>query len=165
MTEQESPVGRKFIDSNGNERVKTPFGFNAFTTAQGAKLSAWYYGRQGSERFIWRLPDGSFDCTAVPDPIMPGYPAERVGQFTVGEVKAGQRWADNDPRSAGRTLRVDRIDGEHAVCTVLTDADSFNRPTGTNTTVGKVTRISLKRFRPTSTGYRYVGEYTEEAGT
>lgn len=73
------------------------------------------------------------------------------------EVKPGQVWADNDPRSAGRTLRVDRIDGDRAVCTVLTDADQ--RRSGAESTVGNATRISLKRFRPTSTGYRYAGEY------
>lgn len=37
------------------------------------------------------------------------------------EVRVGSVWADNDPRSAGRTLRVERVDGDKAVCTVLTN--------------------------------------------
>jgi hypothetical protein len=37
------------------------------------------------------------------------------------DVKPESIWADNDPRSAGRTLRVERIEGGKAVCTVLTN--------------------------------------------
>jgi hypothetical protein len=70
------------------------------------------------------------------------------------QVAAGQVWADNDARSAGRTLRVDKVIGEHAWCMVLTDMEQ--RATGAKTTVGKSTRIKLSRFRPTSTGYRYL---------
>lgn len=39
------------------------------------------------------------------------------------EVKVGDVWKDNDPRSAGRTLRIDAIEGDRAVCTVLTNSD------------------------------------------
>lgn len=68
------------------------------------------------------------------------------------EVKPGQVWADNDPREEGRTLRVERIEDDKAICTVLS-----NRSVGSYTaSVGRITRISLRRFRPTSTGYRLV---------
>lgn len=88
------------------------------------------------------------------------------------EVRPKQIWADNDPRSAGRTLRVERIEDGKAVCTVLTNADEAQerldeavaRGAGwwadRKDMRGKTTRISLSRFRPTSTGYRLV----EEAG-
>ena len=77
------------------------------------------------------------------------------------DVKPGQIWADSDPRSAGRTLRVDRIEGGKAVCTILANADStqwrIDRDDRTARDMrGRTTRISLARFRPTSTGYRLV---------
>jgi hypothetical protein len=86
----------------------------------------------------------------------------------------GQVWADNDPRSAGRTLRVDRIDGDKAVCTVLTNAAGTQRwldevhqeatrsaapaPAGiyAGDQRGKVTRVAVRRMRPAGTGYRFV---------
>lgn len=80
-------------------------------------------------------------------------------------VKPGQIWADNDPRSAGRTLRVDAIEGERAVCTVLTnDTDTQTALDGgvnilgykPKDTRGKTTRISVARFQPTRTGYRLI---------
>jgi hypothetical protein len=87
-------------------------------------------------------------------------------------VKSGHVWADNDPRSAGRTLRVERIEGGKAVCTIVTNAtvvqaelDSSLRARRTTTfdRRGKVTRISLARFRPVSTGYRLLGEEESDA--
>jgi hypothetical protein len=85
------------------------------------------------------------------------------------EVKPGQIWADNDSRSAGRTLRIDRIVDSKAVCTILANADDLQRALdacmpGEPARVGeypddrrgKTTRISLARFRPTNTGYRLV---------
>lgn len=84
------------------------------------------------------------------------------------EVKPGQCWADNDPRAAGRTLRVDAINGDKAVCTVLTNADDtqeyvdhpdrnpFAATGAYSDRRGKQTRISLARFKPTSTGYRLI---------
>lgn len=90
-------------------------------------------------------------------------------------VRPGQTWADNDPRCAGRTIRVDSIDGDKAVCTVLTNSDdtqkhldAYNKPGRyprgpiLKDTRGKVRRISLSRFRPTSTGYRLVADAPEE---
>lgn len=79
------------------------------------------------------------------------------------EVKPGQVWADNDPRSDGRTLRVDRIEGDKAACTVLTNTQQADLGLRDNSPWvrdmrGKTTRISLSRFRPTSTGYRLLSE-------
>jgi hypothetical protein len=45
------------------------------------------------------------------------------------EVREGQVWADNDRRSRGRTLRVIRVEAEHAVCVVLTDDPHAHRST------------------------------------
>lgn len=66
-------------------------------------------------------------------------------------VQPGQVWADNDPRVPGRTLRVDAVEGEHAICTVLT-----NEPAYEGHMPKKTTRIKLSRFKPTSTGYRFI---------
>jgi hypothetical protein len=92
------------------------------------------------------------------------------------EVKSGQIWADNDPRSVGRTLRVDevkfspRMGKDVAVCTVLTNSDEtqqhvdnpagspFASSGGYSDRRGKTTEIALKRFVPTSTGYRLISE-------
>ncbi|WP_123661636.1 hypothetical protein [Actinocorallia herbida] len=62
-------------------------------------------------------------------------------------------WADNDPRSVGRTLRIERVEGERAVCSILTNADGS--PSDRR---GTTTRIGLRRFVPTSTGYRFLHE-------
>ncbi len=83
-------------------------------------------------------------------------------------VEPGQVWADNDPRAAGRTLRVDTIDGDKAICTVLTNTNEtqayLDRPDTKPAYMagaysdrrGTQTRVALKRFAPTSTGYRLV---------
>ena len=73
-------------------------------------------------------------------------------------VRPGQVWADNDHRVEGRTLRVDKIDGDHAICTVVTGP---NPAASTDRSVGKQRRILLRRFTPTSTGYRLVYESDE----
>lgn len=65
----------------------------------------------------------------------------------------GQVWQDNDPRSYGRRLRIVEIDGTHAVCVLVTARQPVS-----SAKPGRRTRIRLDRFRPTSTGYRYVGE-------
>lgn len=76
------------------------------------------------------------------------------------EVKPGQVWADNDWRSEGRTLRVDEVGETHASCTVLTNSQTVQAdldlrgPVWRTDSRGKKTRIALKRFKPTSTGYR-----------
>lgn len=71
------------------------------------------------------------------------------------EPAVGQIWADNDPRSEGRTLLIEWTDGTHAtVRPVALTAEGQPVPLpGT-----RQSRIRLNRFRPTSTGYRYLGE-------
>jgi hypothetical protein len=78
------------------------------------------------------------------------------------EVRPGQVWADNDPRSAGRTIRIDAIERSDtpyaedcAVVTTLTPARNVGR-------VGHQTRIAIRRFRPTSTGYRLITDTPTE---
>lgn len=86
-------------------------------------------------------------------------------------VRAGQVWADNDPRVPGRTLRVDDVRDGTAHCTILTndhesqariDQTGHSGPTGryvNGTWVpgdrrGTTTRIRVTRMRPIGTGYR-----------
>lgn len=54
----------------------------------------------------------------------------------------GQIWQDNDPRGHGRQVHILEIDDTHAVV-----HDGKRR-----------SRIRLDRFKPTRTGYRYMGE-------
>lgn len=75
-------------------------------------------------------------------------------QSAVG-VERGQVWADNDPRSKGRTVRVLRVEETYAVVTVLTARDSAH-DAERQRAVGAERRIRLARFTPTSTGYRLV---------
>ncbi|WP_137726494.1 hypothetical protein [Prescottella subtropica] len=70
---------------------------------------------------------------------------------------AGQVWADNDPRVHGRTIAVDAIDGDKAICTVLVPA--YDNPNGRS---GHAVKIAVRRFKPTSTGYRLI---RDEHGT
>lgn len=85
-----------------------------------------------------------------------------MSESQLPDVRPGQVWADNDKRAEGRTLRVDRIEGGKACCTILTDADYVQREREAGRgawvvdRVGKSTKISLTRFRPTSTGYRLI---------
>lgn len=70
------------------------------------------------------------------------------------EVVAGQVWRDWDSRyrehPIGRTMKVLRIEGEKAVVQPLTDISGQPCP------LSKEKSIKLKRFRPTSTGYKLV---------
>lgn len=59
------------------------------------------------------------------------------------EVKIGQRWKDNDKRVFNRIGTVIEIGHTSQTCRIRWDG-------------GKVSRISLKRMKPTSTGYRLV---------
>lgn len=83
-------------------------------------------------------------------------------------VKPGQIWADNDLRSKGRTLEVisvyqSRIADSVAVCKILTNEEETQRlidnPQGSYAPKdrrGKTTTIKVRRFKPTSTGYRLI---------
>ncbi|MFH8336920.1 hypothetical protein [Streptomyces sp. AM6-12] len=69
----------------------------------------------------------------------------------------GQIWQDNDKRGYGRKIRIIEIDATHATVELVTGRQV---PTlhGSRETAkpGRRTRIRLNRFRPTSTGYRYI---------
>jgi hypothetical protein len=86
-----SEVAREaFIDSDGNERTPNQWGFNSFRTAEGAKdsvrtLSVRTLSGKGTEWFIWRLADGTFDFTATGKPDVPGHPSELVERVMITE--------------------------------------------------------------------------------
>ncbi|WP_280465636.1 hypothetical protein [Nocardia brasiliensis] len=63
-------------------------------------------------------------------------------------VKPGQVWADNDPRSTGRLVTILEVGETHA--------------TVKSTTLKRVTKIRLDRFKPTRTGYRLVTDIADE---
>lgn len=68
----------------------------------------------------------------------------------INVVRPGQVWADNDKREKGRRLiRVVLVDevAQYALVAPYTGRDNAK---------GRVTRIRLNRFKPTSTGYRLV---------
>jgi hypothetical protein len=87
------------------------------------------------------------------------------------DVRPGQVWADNDPRSAGRTLRVESITVGRAVCTVLTNSDSVQALLDSaagyrgRDVRGNTVEIEVSRFRPTSTGYRLTIDATKGRST
>lgn len=97
-----------------------------------------------------------------PHALLAAQGAPAAPDSSLPTVLPGQVWADNDPRESGRTLRVDTTDTTHAVCTVLTDRTQ-QRPG--QPSAGKTTRIALRRFRPTSTGYRLTQPETPLAAT
>jgi hypothetical protein len=77
-------------------------------------------------------------------------PKRREESMAVVKVEVGQVWIDNDFRfqNPTRNIRVISIDGKYAVC------ESY----GFKGRVRRV-RIHLRRFRPTSTGYRFVAAH------
>lgn len=90
-------------------------------------------------------------------------------QPAAGPIRPGQVWADNDWRSEGRTVRVDRVDSRYAYCTILTnttrsqkilDACHLRQAVDRR---GAQARILLSRMRPTSTGYRLVSQPKKES--
>lgn len=71
------------------------------------------------------------------------------------EIRVGQTWADNDPRSEGRTLKVVALEMGYVrrvQCEVLTD------PGGEPPRRAREVHIKVDRLHPTSTGYRLVSE-------
>jgi len=64
-------------------RVRNQWGYNSFADQQGAEETARWMGRQDTCWYIWRLADGSFDFSAIPDPTTLGHPAELVNTITV----------------------------------------------------------------------------------
>jgi hypothetical protein len=70
-------------DFDGIDRILNQWGFNSFATQDGAEQSARHYAKSMSHRFIWRLADGTYDFSAQPSPVGPGYPAELVNEIDV----------------------------------------------------------------------------------
>jgi hypothetical protein len=66
----------------------------------------------------------------------------------------GQIWQDNDPRSDHRYLRIIDIDASRA--TVRQIAYNTAEDIAVDLPDMRPSRIRLDRFRPTSTGYRYI---------
>lgn len=64
----------------------------------------------------------------------------------------GQIWQDNDQRGYGRQVRIVEIDSTHALVVLHQPRHPVS-----SAKPGRRTRIRLDRFKPTSTGYRFVG--------
>jgi hypothetical protein len=84
------------------------------------------------------------------------------------DVRPGQIWADNDPRSEGRTLQVLAIEEGRALCAVRTNSnwvqewiDERNSKNPPSDRRGANTRINLKRFDGSGRGYKLVREEAE----
>jgi len=84
-------------------------------------------------------------------------------------VRPGQVWADNDPRSEGRRIEVVRLgthrhrywsSGEMGYVEEVVPV-ALCRRVGAKKG-GRLTRIRIDRFRPTTTGYRLVADTAEE---
>ena len=80
-------------------------------------------------------------------------------------VRPGQVWADNDPRAAGRTLRVEQVNDGVATCTILTNSTNAQAALDgedsaltwmPKDTRGRIAEITAARMRPTRTGYRLI---------
>jgi len=78
-------------------------------------------------------------------------------------VTPGSIWADQ--QALGRTVLVEAIDGEHAICTTLTNSQEVQRVIDLPRQVtcsnprdmrGTTHRIKLDRFRPTCKGFVFV---------
>ena len=95
------PPGYRWTDSDGNERVTTPWGFNAFAAIEGARAHAAALGRPDSVWYIWRLADGSYDSTAVPDPTTPGHPADLAETVTIHGAGRAKRAGLHIPEVPG----------------------------------------------------------------
>lgn len=65
-------------------------------------------------------------------------------------VEVGQVWKDNDKRMFNRHLQVVRIDRDLAYCKRVIPRDNG---AWMDSPIKALTRISLKRFKPTSSGY------------
>lgn len=68
-----------------------------------------------------------------------------------------QIWQDNDPRSSGRQVRIVELTDTHALVVLHQP-----RNPASSAKPGRRTRIRLDRFRPISTGYRFIRTLTKE---
>ena len=65
-------------------------------------------------------------------------------------VKINQIWKDNDKRVSDRYLKVFKIEDSKAHCYV-SNSEDFQE-----TETPKTTKVSIKRFKPNSTGYKLI---------
>lgn len=73
-------------------------------------------------------------------------------------VQVGQMWAANDPRAKGRTIQVKKIEPPHAICKIVTNRDGWDKEAWkTKSMIGREVKIKLRRFTPTSSGYKLLG--------
>lgn len=87
------------------------------------------------------------------------------------DVRVGQEWADADPRSAGRRIRVLELVEETYQAwrpslmryEAITTRYARVQVVAAGVLVGRPTRIRIDRFRPTSHGYRLVLDVLEAA--
>jgi hypothetical protein len=68
----------------------------------------------------------------------------------------GQRWRDNDPRFQDRVREVLIL--EKLVCLGQVGRDAFKCLVYVDGKSTRQTKIRADRFKPTATGYKYVGE-------
>ena len=87
-----------------------------------------------------------------PEPHRPARNVRRGDHRLMTDVRAGQIWADNDKRSAGRTLRIVEVDETHAIAEEIAYSETTGRTR--HLPNARQTRIRLDRFKPTSSGYR-----------
>lgn len=74
----------------------------------------------------------------------------RVGSEPV-TPEVGQIWADNDPRSKGRRLRIESVSDRFVRAVVVADRDGAKQ-----SSVGLRFAINRDRLRPTRNGYRLI---------
>jgi hypothetical protein len=84
-------------------------------------------------------------------------------RITGPAVKAGSVWTDNI--RTGRSIQVERIEHDYAVCKTLTNSREVQRlldvaPQGgfglnTRDMRGSIARIRLNRFRPVANGFTH----------
>ncbi|WP_214110683.1 hypothetical protein [Acrocarpospora catenulata] len=82
--------------------------------------------------------------------------------YSIYPVAPGSIWACQS--LPGRTIVVERVDGQHAVCTTLTNSNQVQRildlgeaaHSYTRDMRGTVCRILVDSFRPTSDGFVFV---------
>ncbi|MFE9491459.1 DUF6354 family protein [Streptomyces sp. NPDC006641] len=68
-----------------------------------------------------------------------------------------QVWQDNDPRQDDRQVRIVELADTHALVVLHQPRNPVS-----SAKPGRRTRIRLDRFRPTSTGYRYIRTIAKE---
>lgn len=71
------------------------------------------------------------------------------------DVRRGQVWEDNDPRSAGRQLLIELV--MHRP-----DEEPYALCRSPHSETSRRSRIKFRRFRPNSTGYRLVRDVPKE---